>query len=97
MRNVLVLRLETPAWRQEQTTAPVQRTPREIMEDWSVDAVVDFYRSRDAAGIATRMQDNSVAGADLVQFGDAEALQADLRMTPFAARKALRLRDSYLH
>ena len=66
------------------------------MEDWSVDAVVDFFRSRDAAGIAMRMHDNSVAGTDLLEFESAETLQTDLRMTPFAARKALRLRDVYL-
>ena len=52
--------------------------------------------ARDAAGIAVRMHDNSVAGTDLLEFANAETLQTDLRMTPFSARKALRLRDAHL-
>ena len=66
------------------------------MEDWGVDAVVDFFRARDAAGIAVRMHDDSVAGTDFLEFASAETLQTDLRMTPFSARKALRLRDAHL-
>ena len=39
------------------------------------------------------MLDNSVNGADLLLYREPKALQADLRMTPFAARKALQVRD----
>ena len=60
------------------------------------DAVVDFFKSRDASGISRSMLDNSVAGADLLDFADAAALEKDLKMTPFAARKALRIRDCFL-
>ena len=42
------------------------------------------------------MLDNSVNGADLLLYTEPRFLQADLRMTPFAARKALQVRDLYL-
>ena len=35
------------------------------------------------------MRVHGAAGSDLLQFETAETLQDDLRMTPFAARKAL--------
>ena len=39
------------------------------------------------------MLDKSVSGADLLLYSGPKNLQADLRMTPFAARKALQVRD----
>ena len=42
------------------------------------------------------MLDNSVSGADLSLYSEPESLRADLRMTPFAARKALQVRDLHL-
>ena len=51
---------------------------------------------KDASGIAKTMLDNNVNGADLLLYREPEDLQADLRMTPFAARKALQVRDLYL-
>ena len=55
-----------------------------------------FFKEKDASGIAKIMLDNSVNGADLLLYREAEGLQADLRMTPFAARKALQVRDLHL-
>ena len=42
------------------------------------------------------MLDNSVSGADLLLYSGPNSLQADLRMTPFAARNALQVRDLHL-
>ena len=42
------------------------------------------------------MLDNSVNGADLLLYSEPEGVQADLCMTPFAARKALQVRDLHL-
>ena len=66
------------------------------MRSWDVDALVAFFKEKDASGIAKVMLDNSVNGADLLQYNEPRFLQADLRMTPFAARKALQVRDLYL-
>ena len=97
-RNVRVLRLTEPAWQMEGTLdmSQVAVTRQDLMRGWGVDAVVDFFKSRDASGISRSMLDNSVAGADLLDFRDAGTLERDLKMTPFAARKAMRIRDSFL-
>ena len=50
----------------------------------------------DACGIASVMQANSVNGSDLLLFQSAEQLVEDLRLTPFAARKVLALRTTFL-
>ena len=42
------------------------------------------------------MAANSVNGADLLSFRDPGDLVADLRLTPFAAKKAVQLRDDFL-
>ena len=62
----------------------------------SVDTLVASFKEKDASGIAKIMLDNSVNGADLLLYSEPESLQADLRMTPFAARKALQVRDLHL-
>ena len=66
------------------------------MRSWGVDALVAFFKEKDASGIAKVMLDNSVNGADLLQYNESRFLQADLRMTPFAARKVLALRTTFL-
>ena len=66
------------------------------MRSWGVDALVAFFKEKDASGIAKTMLDNSVNGADLLLYREPEGLQADLRMTPFAARKALQVQDLHL-
>jgi len=48
----------------------------------------------DAAGPAAVFRANAVAGRDLLAFGCVSEVVADLRMTPFAARKVLELRDA---
>ena len=55
-----------------------------------------FYEARDAAGIAANLAANSVNGADLLSFRVPGDLVADLRLTPFAAKKALQLRGDFL-
>ena len=55
-----------------------------------------FYEAHDAAGIAAILAASSVNGADLLSFREPGDLVADLRLTPFAARKALQVRDEYL-
>ena len=42
------------------------------------------------------LQANSVNGSDLLLFQSAEQLVKDLRLTPFAARKVLALRTTFL-
>ena len=66
------------------------------MRSWGVDALVAFFKEKDASGIAKIMLDNSVNGADLLLYSEPESLQADLRMKPFAARNALQVRDLHL-
>ncbi len=66
------------------------------MAAWSVRDVAAFYRGRDAEGAAKVMEENSVGGTDLLAFTTWPELQAELRVTPFLARKALTLRDAFL-
>ena len=93
-RNVLVLRLTGSTWEGE---APqVQLSTTETMSSWSVEEVGSFFNSMDACGIAAVLQANSVNGSDLLLFQSAEQLVEDLRLTPFAARKVLALRTTFL-
>ena len=62
----------------------------------SVEEVGSFFNSMDACGIAAVLQANSVNGSDLLLFQSAEQLVEDLRLTPFAARKVLALRTTFL-
>jgi len=48
----------------------------------------------DAAGPAAVFRANAVGGRDLLAFSCVSEVVADLRMTPFAARKVLELRDA---
>ena len=66
------------------------------MKAWTVDEVVGFYKSRDAVGIAEVFSRNAVNGADLFSLHSWQHLVDDLRFVPFAAKKALSLRDSFL-
>ena len=76
--------------------APEVRSHRDLMSGWSVEDTRAFYEARDAAGIASNLAANSVNGADLLSFRDPGDLVADLRFTPFAAKKALQLRGDFL-
>ena len=75
---------------------PEVHSHRDILSTWSVEEAKSFYEARDATGIAATLAANSVNGADVLSFREPGDLVADLRLTPFAARKALQLRDEYL-
>ena len=55
-----------------------------------------FYRGRDAEGVATVLEQNAVSGRDLAEFASWQDVHAELRVTPFLAKKAIRVRDSFL-
>ena len=63
---------------------------------WSVPDVCFFFCQHDAAGIAAIMERSAVNGEDLLAFTSSSELEEDLHVTPFAARKALKLRDAFL-
>ncbi len=65
------------------------------MRSWSVAGVVAFAAARDLAGLASSLFASGVDGADLLQM-DEKVLVSDVRLTPFAARKVLRVRDVFL-
>ena len=61
----------------------------------TVHEVVTLYERMDATGLAAKLHENSVNGADLLRF-EADTLAHDLRVAPFAARKILTIRDGFL-
>ena len=69
---------------------------RDFMKTWTTQETAVFYRGRDAAGIAHEFLSNSVNGEDLLSFGDPLETAHELRISAFAAKKALRLRDEFL-
>ena len=96
-RNVLLLRLTGPAWEEEVGAPLEQPSTTDTMRSWGVEEVGEFFNSMDACGIASVMQSNFVNGLDLLLFESAEQLVQDLRVTPFAARKVLALRNTFLN
>ena len=60
-----------------------------------MDGVVSFARARDLAGPASSLFASGVNGLDLLDV-DENTLVNDLRLTPFAARKALGARGAFL-
>ena len=66
------------------------------MQGWSVGDMATWLESRDLAGPAAAFRQNGVNGEDFVGFPSAESLEQDLRLTPFCARKLIRVRDTYL-
>ena len=58
--------------------------------------MVSFFKSKDAEGLSRHLEQSSVNGLDLLAFQSANALEEDLGVTPFAARKILHLRSQYL-
>ena len=73
------------------------QTPLQRMSSWTTAEVSEFMAEHDAAGLAPHLAQNAVNGAELASFASWEALSKELRLTPFAAKKVLRLRDSFLH
>ena len=92
-KNVLVLRLDAPAW----VTADVDVTaPRRAMTSWTVEEVATWMESQDMAGPASFFRTQGVNGEDLLSFETAQQLSRDLGTTTFLARKVLLMRDGHL-
>ena len=58
--------------------------------------VSSFLRHHDAGGLVAALERNGVNGEDLVAFANVAEVVRELHLTPFAARKVLRLRDEFL-
>ena len=95
-RNILRVTLASPSWVGAAPASGASPTSQATMSAWSVCEVEGFYNSHDAAGIAAVFAQNAVDGSDLLAFVEPRELVCDLRMTAFAAKKALRLRDGFL-
>ena len=55
-----------------------------------------FLSQQDADGLGSALRSNSVNGRDLLASTSWMDVQQELHMTPFAAKKILRLRDAFL-
>ena len=95
-RNLCCWKLTAPAYDKPGAVAAPPPPRSETVAAWSVRDVAAFHRGRDAEGAAKVMEENSVGGTDLLAFTTWPELQAELRVTPFLARKALTLRDAFL-
>ena len=96
-KNVVVLRLTQPAWDCGPNHVPkTPQDPVQQMQGWSVSDLAVWLESRDLAGPAAAFRQNGVSGADFEGFSSAEALENDLRLTPFCARKLISVRDNFL-
>ena len=93
-----MLRLSGPAWQGAAVAASraVLSRPEDQVASWDVKAVASWMEAGDAHGIAAVFRANGVCGLDLLSFQDERTLAQDLRLTPFAARKVLLLRDAFL-
>ena len=96
-QNLIQVWLHAPAW---QIGQHVRETPAQRDEDavraWRVDDVALYLESQDAEGLAALVRANSVDGGDFVEFTNAICVK-DLRCTPFAARKLMKLRHRCLN
>ena len=97
-KNVVVIRLDSPAWISARLQAPAADThsQRELASAWTADEVAMWLQSCGAGGIASTLQANAVDGSDLLAFSNEDELVKDLRLTQFAARKLLQLREREL-
>ena len=97
-RNCLVLRLTEHVWEPspgDPQPARLQLTPAARMQAWTVSELVAFLLSQDLEGPAKFLQTQGFNGSDFLA-ATGESLVAELRCTPFAARKLLRARDLFL-
>ena len=92
-KNVLVLRLDEPAWTTGEATGPAETND---MATWAVADLARWLEAHDMAGPATHFRSQGVNGGDFLAFTTADELAHDLRTTPFVAKKVLRLRDAHL-
>ena len=94
-KNVICVRLDAPAW-QTNDVPQVPPPRREAMAAWSVDELAHFVSGQDAAALAEMLRSQSVSGSDFLSFETHEDLAAELKLTPFAAKKLFRLRGAFL-
>ena len=88
-KNVIALRLTEPAWVHSQVLlgqAPA-RSHAGIMSEWGVGDVARWLEDADMEGTAAIFKAEGVSGKDVLAFVSAESMTADLRLSPFAARK----------
>ena len=96
-KNVMVLKLTRPAWKTGVASAAAapEPEPAEAMKSFSADGLGAFLRARDLAGPAATLFASGVNGADLLEMTP-QVLVNDVRLTAFAARKVVDLRDAFL-
>ena len=91
-KNVLVVRLDAPAWR---TAGVAAVTTPSAMASWGVEAVASWLESLGMAGPAAHFRAQGVNGKDLMGYESEADLMRDLATTPFVARKVLMLREQH--
>ena len=95
-RSAICLKLHSPAWAIAGVAAPDPELERpEQMRIWTAAEVVAFAKARDLPGPAATLFASSVDGADLLGVYQ-EVLVTEVRLTPFADAKVLRVRDAFL-
>ena len=97
-RNVIQLWLTSPAWEdgdERADEAMVEIEPRDAMMRWTVDETAQFLKTRDLRGPACVCEQSGVNGADLMELTE-KTFVSDLHLSPFAARKVVAARDSFL-
>ena len=90
-KNVVLLRLNAPAWAGE---AVASDAAEQCMAGWTVEEVGGWLESEDMVGPAAAFRAQGVSGADLMAFESAEEVKRDLAMTMFVAKKVMRLRGA---
>ena len=94
--NVCVVRISAPAWAAGDPSSVITPSPTSTVAAWTTDEVAMFFAQQDADGLGNALRGNSVNGSDLLAFTSWMDLHQELHMTPFAAKKILRLRDAFL-
>ena len=94
-RNVIQLRLTSPAWSTGATAETQESGPEERMRAWTVAETARFLDENDLAGPADIARASGVNGSDLLQLS-LDDLIKEVRMTPFAAKKVVAARAAFL-
>jgi hypothetical protein len=94
-KNVIKLWLREPAFASPGGNVRPTETPEEKMRGWSVEETVSFLRGCDLDGPAATCYTSAVAGVDLLEI-TGEELVNDVKLTPFAAKKIVKARDTFL-
>ena len=94
--NRTLLRLtESPFVGAAPNVAPVMRSRSEQMARWNVGGTSSFLDSRDLLGASRICANNDVTGIDMLNMTQ-QSLTEEIGVSPFAARKILAARDSFL-